>query len=193
MVPEVNPPRPPGGRTPIDPLLVAELRTLFRSGVTPSAVVRRIARRHTGEPNLDRLVRHYFQVAFDFPAARIGPEMVSAILAGEGVPGLNDSVLHRMIETRPSWDDDPADGGWLDGLSATDPAVRVAASEPENLPELAASWERLDDAAKACVRRLFGNVDTLHEKVRALAALAERLQQQLERATPRPAPLAASA
>lgn len=45
-------------------LVVNELRDLFKSGATPSALIRRIAAAHVGESQLDALVRAYFREAF---------------------------------------------------------------------------------------------------------------------------------
>lgn len=172
--------------------LVSELRALFKGGATPSVVVRRIAERHEGEAMLDRTVRHYFRVAFGVPMARIGPEMVEAICRGDGVPSLNTSLLHLMIELRPEWDTEPCDGSWLETVTATSPATLLGDTELQDLPELAESWDRLDEMAKRYIRRTSANARSLYEQVNALAALAERLQEQVEAATHRPvAPAAA--
>lgn len=163
-----------------DTRFAAELRTLFKGGATPSAVVRRIAERYAGEPRLDAIVRQYFRVTFDVPVARIGPEMVEAILDGDGVPALNRSLLHRMIEARPAWDAEvERSESWMDGLTATSPVSLVANADPQTIPQLAGSWDRMDDGAKAYICRILGNSDELYEQVNALAVLAERLQQQI--------------
>lgn len=177
-----------------DPRLVSELRELFKSGATPSAVIRRVAERYAGEARLDAVVRNYFRVAFDVPVARIGPEMVEAILGGAGVPALNHSLLHRMIETRSGWDTKAVESEvcWLDGVTATSTAALVADADPQTVPQLAGSWDQMDDAARVYLRRVLGNYDALYEQVRALAALAEALQQQIDNATSRLEPAAAS-
>ncbi len=175
-----------------DPQLVTELRTLFKNGATPSAVVRRIAEQYAGQPQLDRTVRDYFRVAFDVPVARVGPEMVEAILGGAGMPALNRSLLHRMIETRSGWDTEvEGSESWLDGVTATSPAALVANADPQTVPQLAASWDMLDDAAKVYLRRILGNADELYERMNTLAVLAETLQQQVAAAN-RPAVSAAA-
>jgi hypothetical protein len=167
----------------VNPLLVNELRSLFKTGATPSALIRRIVDRHADEPKVDVLVRAYFREAFRVPMIRVGPEQVKQIAEGDGLPILNVTVLHRMIQTRREWDllDKPGDqseGCWLDTVVATDEAATVATTDPKLIPELAASWERMDDEAKQFIRRMIGNAHSLHEKANALAALAEQLQQQ---------------
>jgi hypothetical protein len=151
---------------PVDPLVVRELRAAFDAGATPSALVRRIAARHPGEPRADTLVRDYFREAFGVPMVRVGPEQVAAIAAGGSVPALTVSVLPRML----AGGDRP---GWLGPA-----AERPAPVEPERIPELAGSWDRMDDTAKEYIRRLLAAAGAAHEQVAVLAALAERLQDQ---------------
>jgi hypothetical protein len=167
----------------VDPLVVNELRSLFKTGATPSALIRRIADRHAGEPKLDVLVRAYFRDAFHVPMIRIGPEQVRQIAAGGSLPFLNVTVVHRMIQTRREWDaldgaDSPSEGCWLDSVAATDEVTLIAATDPQTLPELAGSWDRMDEEAKQFIKRIIGNSHSLHEKVNVIAALAEQLQQQ---------------
>lgn len=168
---------------PINPLVVKELRLLFKTGATPSALIRRVADRHAGEPQLDVLVRAYFREAFDVPMLRVGLEQVKEIARGGNLPILNVTVVSRMIQTRPEWDlpneaDDPSDSCWLDTVAATDEAALMAAIDPKSIPELAGSWDRMDDEAREFIKRIIGNNRTLQEKSNAIAALAEQLQQQ---------------
>lgn len=155
---------------PIHPAVVSELRALFRAGATPSALVRRVAERHTGEPATDALVRAYFREAFRVPMVHIGPEQVRQAAAGGALPALNVTVLPRMVEARPGWDDTP--GGWLDAVAPAEPA------DPQQIPELARCWDQLDDAGREYVTRLLTNARAAHAHIAALAALAEALQQQ---------------
>jgi hypothetical protein len=176
----------------VNPLVVNELRALFKSGATPSALIRRIADRHSGEPKLDALVRAYFREAFHVPMIRVGPEQVKQIAEGGGLAILNVTVLPRMIQTRWEWDVQDGSGGqpddcWLDAVATTDEAALVAAADPELIPELAGSWDRMDDEAKQFIKRIIGNSHSSHEKVNALATLAERVQQQVAVAVTRKA------
>jgi hypothetical protein len=154
----------------VNPVVVGELRDMFRAGATPSALIRHIAARHAGEPHLDAVVRAYFREAFGVPMLRVGSEQVRDIAAGGSLPTLNATVLPRMIQNRTEWD---ALGGecWLDAIP-----VAPAPVAPESIPELAGSWERLDDEAKRFVRRLLDTARALHENGSVLAALAEQLQ-----------------
>jgi hypothetical protein len=176
----------------VNPLVVSELRALFKSGATPSALIRRIADRHAGEPRLDALVRAYFSEAFHVPMIRIGLEQVKQIAEGGSLAILNVTVLPRMIQTRREWDLQDGSGGrsdgcWLDAVATTDEAALVAAADPKLIPELAGSWDRMDDEAQQFIKRIIGNSHSSHEKVNALAALAERVQQQVAGAAARSA------
>jgi hypothetical protein len=73
----------------------------------------------------------------------------------------------------------------LDTVAATDEADLIAATDPKLIPELAGSWDRMDEEAKQFIRRIIGNSHSAHEKLNALAALAERLQQQVPEAVSR--------
>lgn len=150
---------------PVDPLLVRELRAAFHAGATPAALVRRIAAHHPAGPRIDAVVRDYFREAFGVPMIRIGPDQVATLAAGGNVPGLTASVLPRVLAGAPRPD-------WLPT------SERPVAVEPERIPELAGSWDRMDDAAKDYVRRLLAAAGAAHEQVATLAALADRLQEQ---------------
>lgn len=162
---------------PVNLSLVRELRSLFKGGATPSALIRRIADRHSDDPHIDVLVRDYFREAFQVPMLRIGPEQVAAIAAGASLPVLNTTVVPRMIQTRPEWDD--AGECWLDGTAVHDETELVVTADPQHIPELAGSWDRLDDGAKQFIRRIIGNARSAGEKLDALAVLTERLQSKL--------------
>jgi hypothetical protein len=170
-----------------DPLLVNELREHFKTGTTPSALVRIIAERHAGEPALDALVRAYFREAFFVPMLQVGREEVEAIAQGSGSPALNGNVIHRMIATRSEWDkrvpgDAPAQS-WLDHVTATEEAEMLRKTEAETRPEALAWWNQLDEEGKRFITRTIANARTLYERVQILTALAEQLQQQVLAAT----------
>src|SRR4051812_49141345 len=155
---------------PVHPPVVGELRTLFKAGATPSALIRRVAERHAGEAGLDALVRAYFREAFFVPSLRVGPEQVRHLAAGGNLPVLTVTVLPRMLAARPRGDA-AADGCWL---APPPPPAEPAA--PAALPELAGSWDRMDDDARRFVTRLIDSARAAHAHVAALAALAEQLQ-----------------
>jgi hypothetical protein len=167
-----------------DPSFVRELRTLFKGGTTPSALVRRIAERHPGEPQIDRLVRAYFREAFFVPMLQIGREQVEGIAQGGEAAALNSRYVHRMVAARGEWDSSAPEGDtppacWLDSVSATDEAELLKNVESGTLPELADSWDRIDEQGKRFIARTVASAQALYETVQLLAALAEQLQQQL--------------
>lgn len=141
--------------------LVFELRAMFRTGATPAALIARIAERHAGDPHLDATVRAYFRDAFHIPMIRIGLEQVQDIAAGGDVPGLTERYAPQIARTRHEWDDTVAAGG-------------EAVPDPESIPELAASWGRMDDEARAFVRRLIATASRSQASAAALAVLLDR-------------------
>jgi hypothetical protein len=164
----------------IDPLFVAELRVTFKAGATPSALVRMIAERHAGEPQIDRLVRAYFREAFCVPMLQIGREQVAEIAQGAGLPALNSRVIHQMVAARGEWDttatEEPC---WLDHVTATDEAEMLRKTEAETQQEAVSWWNQLDDEGKRFITRTIANARSLSERVQILAALVEQLQQQV--------------
>lgn len=158
---------------PVNPLIVNELRALFKAGATPSALIRHTANCHAGEAKLDVLVRAYFREAFHVPMLRVGPEQVRQIADGGSLPILNVTVLPRMIQARKEWDTDSS-SSWMNGVEE----ASSAGVDLQTIPELAGSWDRLDDEAKQFIQRTIGTSRALHEHVNTLAVLAEQLQQQ---------------
>jgi hypothetical protein len=165
-----------------DPLLVNELRSAFKAGATPSALVRRIAERYPGAGSIDVVVRAYFREAFCVPMLRIGPEQVAELVNGGGLPVLNGSVLHLMVANRSEWDQ-PGTGEdqrcWLAAVRATPAAELLRDFDPKSIPELARAWDQLDEQGKQFIRRAIANAQSLYEESRVAGALAERLQQQV--------------
>lgn len=170
---------------PADPQVVAELRSLFKDGATPSRLIRHIVDRHPGEERLHFLVQDYFREAFAVGLVRISKRALDEPDSADlPLAFLNIHLTHEMVGTRPKWDRDdssPANGrpSWLAPLSATDEAALIEQTQPVTLPELAGCWDRLDPIAQAYVRRVLGNADALYERVQILARLAERLQQKV--------------
>jgi hypothetical protein len=174
-----------GASYAVNPLVVNELRMMFKSGATPSALIRRIVERHVGEARLDHLVRAYFREAFHIPMIQIGLEQVKQIAEGGSLPILNTAVLLRMVQARSEWDqpepvDDPSRRNWLDSAMATGNSTKVVATDPKAIPELAGSWDLIDDLGREFIQRLIGAANSMHEQVSILAGLAERLQEQVQ-------------
>jgi hypothetical protein len=57
----------------------------------------------------------------------------------------------------------------------------IADVNPLAIPELAKSWDKIDEEAKLYIQRAFGNAQNLYERVFLLAKLAERLQEQVNK------------
>jgi len=168
-----------------DPLLVLELRSLFKAGATPSALIRVIAERHSGEPAIDYIVRLYFREAFLIPMLQIGKEVVEHIAQGGEAAVLNSRVVHRMVAARSEWDKPTALNEptcWLDSVTATDESAILRTVESQNAAEPPAWWGSLDDEGRRFVSRTVANAQSLYERVQVLAALAEQLQQKIHAA-----------
>ena len=168
----------------VDPLLVNDLRTHFKTGATPSALIRFIVEHHPGEPAIDVLVRAYFREAFLVPMLQIGREGVEWIAQGAEAATLNGRVIHRMVATRGEWDrsiseESPRPACRLDSVTATAESDLLRAAEHRTPAELAGSWDQIDEQGKRFIARTLASARSLSEKVQILAALAERLQQQL--------------
>jgi hypothetical protein len=169
-----------------DPLLIAEMKTLFKAGATVSRILRNIIA-HLGQkplPEMDRLVRAYFRQAFGIPMFSGSAGVLTEDRSGLQMAYVNRNVIHQIISNRSEWDQETAANGqvgssWIDSLTATDESQLVEQSHPEMLNELSGDWDKLDDKAKKFIKRLIGNSRALNEKVEILATLAEQLQQQV--------------
>lgn len=157
-----------------------------RAGGTPSALVRAVAERHAGEPQIDWLLRAYFREAFRVPMLQIGREGVERIARGCGSPALDAAVIHRMVAARAGWDvlapgDEPR-ACWLDSATATDKAEMLRATEAEMRPDSVPGWDQLGGEGRRFLTRALANARPPYERLRILAALADQLQQQLHAA-----------
>jgi hypothetical protein len=153
-----------------DPHVIAELRALFKSGATPSRLVRHILARHglAHGRQTDSIVRFYFVEAFGF-LLRPSASLLNQSADEMPFAGHNGHVLHQIVERRAIWDDDPAhDAEWLGPLTATDTgtlrqqASAVTTTSAKESPELLRSSARY-----------------LSEQVAILSRLVECLQQQV--------------
>ncbi|MCI0459148.1 MAG: hypothetical protein L0Z62_19500 [Gemmataceae bacterium] len=165
------------------PQVVAELRALFREGNTPSRLIKHIVACHPGEQHLFSLIQQYFREAFAVPLVRVTNRPEDYASDDLRFAHLNVHLIHQIIQHRHEWDTpaEPGPGGepgWLDALVATDEVELIQQAEPANLAEFSPSWDQLDPQVQKYIKRLFGNVNALYEKVLILARLAERLQQR---------------
>jgi hypothetical protein len=169
---------------PIHTQVVEELRSLFREGNTPSSLIKYILACHRGEPQAPSLIGRYFREAFGVSLVRLPADLSDILGNASRSFYLNVHLVHHMLAHRDYWDrergseiDGP--GCWLDGLSATEEIELINQVQPGTVPELAASWEHLNVEAQTYIKRVMGNTNALHEKVLALARLAETLQERV--------------
>lgn len=166
-----------------NPVVVEELREMFRVGSTPSQLVRYIVEHHQGEEHLVFLIQDYFREAFDVAIVRgVGSFDVSA-LGKLRYAFLNDDLLHEMVEKQSTWNRDAnhresGNAAWLAGLTATslDDHFHEAAS---GMAELSNLWNRLDPKEQAVLQRLIAGNSWKYEQLQILIQLAERLQQRV--------------
>jgi hypothetical protein len=167
-----------------DPRVVAELQSMFREGNTPSSLIKHIVARHQDEPNVFPLIQSYFRAAFAVPLVRVSNRPEDYCHSDLRLAHLNIHLLHEMIQHRAEWDQErwPTTGdglSWLDSVVATDELELIERAQPASLPEFSTCWKALDEGAQNYIKRLMGNVNALHERVRASASLTERLQQRI--------------
>lgn len=98
-----------------DPKVIAELRSLFKTGATPSRLVRHIVAEHGTTPDTDRLVRAYFREGFGVPMFRASASLLTLPPEALSFAGVNSGTVHQIVQHRAEWD---TDGGtsWLDSL-----------------------------------------------------------------------------
>lgn len=166
-----------------DPIVIAELQALFKTGATPSRLMRHIITHHEPlpMPEIDRLIRAYFREAFCVPMFRESASLLATGPEGLKIAGINASVIHRMIEMRQAWDQESGNQveSWMDNLVASDQGDLNDRVNPELFPELTGVWNQLEDTAKQYLRRLIGNSQGIYEQVNILSVLVEQLQMQI--------------
>lgn len=171
-----------------DPFL-DELRLLFMEGATVSRLIRRIASQHADETTLHQYLQDCFFRAFGVGPLRISRKLVLTPLDEEGFYSLNRFLIAEMIERYSEWGRHLAsrtEPFWKD-IQAKSSMQFIEKARPEDVPELADSWEKLDLKAQKYLRRTLGNLDEMFQNVQILARLSERLQGQILDQTPDPA------
>jgi hypothetical protein len=92
---------------------------MFKRGATPSRLVRRIAYRNRGEPQLDRLIRAYFREAFAYPLFRASASLLELPDGELAFAAITADVVHQIVLRRSEWDSSPESPCWMDCLSVT--------------------------------------------------------------------------
>jgi hypothetical protein len=166
-----------------DPRVIAELRSLFREGNTPSALIKHIVRSHPGEQGLFSLIQAYFREGFGTSIVRVSTNREDYTSTDLRLAHLNIHLVHQMVHTRPEWDKGAEAGpegvSWLDSLAATDERELNEKPQPGTWPAFAGCWDNLGQDAQKTIKRLIGNADALYERVHILARLVESLQQHI--------------
>jgi len=168
----------------VDQQIVEELRRMFLDGATPSRLVRYVvtnAPERDDSERLRRVVQSYFDEAFGILLRRI-PLDPADLRNSFSNPGLNQIPLHRIVQGRAEWASQRKDEDrWLGELKATNPGQLNDSVDLSRETELAGVIDDLDDPARMAIKRWIGNINYLYELVEILAALAERLQDKIDR------------
>jgi hypothetical protein len=165
------------------PEVVHELRSLFKEGATPSALIRHVIARHEGERNLHPLIQAYFREAFGVPIVRGLSPTDDYRQADLRCAFLNEQLAHEMVQRRGEWDSpggDESGGAWLDALSASDDQQRLSQLQAPP-PELGRCWPQLTPSEQSFIQRSLASANGLYEAVKILSRLAECLQQKIVR------------
>jgi hypothetical protein len=167
----------------IKPLVVEELRALFREGSTPSRLIQHIIERHEGEQNCYSFIQAYFREAFGVDIVRGLRPLDKYQHSDLRDAFLNNDLLHEIVEKQSTWNLDAnhaeaANASWLAGLTAKsiDEHYDKAA---QGVAELGDLWNRLDPKEQAFIQRMVAGDNWNYEQIKILIRLAERLQQRV--------------
>jgi hypothetical protein len=168
----------------VDPVVVEELRQMFRDGATPSRLIQHIVARHSGERDWRFLIQDYFREAFSVPIVRGLKPFDDYSHADLRSSFLNQDLLQDMMANQSTWNPGqgpatPAEAEWVASLPASDPVEHFERAKQIVMPEFANAWPHLDAQARSAVWRLIGGCNNRSELVVILAKLAERLQQKI--------------
>src|SRR5262245_27722747 len=109
----------------VNPEVIAELRSLFKVGATPSRLIQHILLRPPDEPNWFSLVQDYFGQAFSAPLVQISKQRPAPDSGDLSQAFLNIHLIHQILERRSDWDRNngtaaAVDTPWFQPLTATD-------------------------------------------------------------------------
>jgi len=165
-----------------DPQIVAELRTMFLNGATPSRLVRHIAARHEGD-DWPAYVDAYFAESFSVTTFATNGHTLNVDLDRIESFEFDVDILRDMVGRigvwRASVDDAPAPA-WCDGFSVSSDDLKMNdKTRPESHPALADSWASMTPRAREFVRQAMVNAQGYYERMQVLGRLVERLQEQV--------------
>ncbi len=160
--------------------VVAELRTMFADGATPSRLIRWIAERHEGERELHLLVQMYFLEAFEVPIVRGLNPIDDYREMDLSLARLNRELIPQMINGMDEWrDSNRRSESWLDGMKLTSDAQGGDQIRCETIPDLKRCWPLLNSDEQQYIQAVFRGSHGQFEAAKALSQLAERLQQRV--------------
>jgi hypothetical protein len=165
----------------VDQHVLDDLRRMLRDGATPSRLIRHVIAHQQDDDgsNLRFRLTDYFHDAFRVFLR--GLPVDSAKLSDEYSNSYhNQFLLHRIVQQRPHWDQD-SECTWLGDRKATDEGELNDSIDLKRQPELAGVIDHLDERSERAIKMAMGNCNALYELVQILAALAERLQDKIDR------------
>jgi len=165
----------------IDPQVVDDLQRMMRDGTTPSRLIRHIMAHHADDSSRDFRIRvlDYFHEAFRVFLRGL-PRETEDWSNEYSNPHHNQFLLHHIVQHRAHWDQS-GDCAWLGDLKATDQGALNDSIDLNQQPEFAGVVDHLDETAEKAIKSIMGSANALYELVQVLAALAERLQQKVDR------------
>jgi hypothetical protein len=162
----------------INPELVRELRQRFIDGATPSRLMAIIAERHNEVDRLPLLIKDYFREAFGIPLLRNVPPNTRPA-PGASADHFSRDVLPEIVQRIDEWNVTDLASSWLNGLKTTSQQDHAERLQEARFEELDRVWETLDERERRFIVRKIAQKDQYWEIVKILAALAERLQEQV--------------
>lgn len=171
---------------PPDDTGVQELRQLFEQGATPSMLIRHLIRRSPDGDVNAAVLRECMEAAFCLPMARYIRAGVDFFSDVDYCVAVNQRLLPEILQHQQDWNPteqsavEPG-GKWYEGLTSTPPEIAREAADQAAHPRLSAqSWASLSAAEQDALRLEMASLQTMTERLHILAALVERLQQQVE-------------
>jgi|SRR5579872_1765545 len=169
-----------------DPIVISELRALFKCGVTPSRLMRHIIAHHGEQiiPWTNKLIRAYFREAFGIPMFRASADLLAMGSEGLRIAPVSADVLEQMVSKRSEWDEgsksqSTSEETWMDSVAVTDALKQLKLAQSESSSAYSEVWNHLDDNTKQYLKETISYTRSLALKVAILSTLAEQLQQQV--------------
>lgn len=163
----------------MDQQLVNELRQMFLDGATPSSLMERIQVHHSEEDNIHWLIKDYFNEAFDISPLRHGSNDGDYAPDSKHAHFVRD-VVPEIISNIEKWNHSDLQDTWLNGLSVSTFEEHKKRLATPHFEELDRIWDQLNEREKNFIIGRIARKDYFWDVMKALAALAERLQQKVD-------------